>query len=144
MILKTNIAGSIVTLVTVIMLVTVIIPHHHHADDVCFAESHCKDEVNHSIPVECSSSGEHQHDGEDNHDNCTVQHVFLLPDLKSSPGNEDLAKMLRNQIASIPVVLNETCTLAGIAGSTGSPPLLQACPGHARNPVSPRAPPVII
>ncbi len=143
MILKTNIAGSLVTFVTLLMLVTAILPHHHHRDDVCFTESHCKDEISHPVPVECSSSAEHQHHSEGNHDNCKVQHVFLLPDLKSSPCNEDLAKMLRNVIASIPVVLNETSILDRIPGSTKSPPPQRVCSGHAGNPVSLRAPPVM-
>mgnify|MGYP001813425623 CR=1 FL=1 len=144
MTLKTHIAGSLVTMVTLLMLVTVIMPHHHHEEEVCFAETHCKDEVSHPIPVECNSSGEHQHDREGDQDNCRIQHVFLLPHLKSGHGDEDLVKMLRNVIASIPVVLNETCVLEGIPGLITSPPPLRACSGHAGNPVSPRAPPVSV
>lgn len=81
--------------VSLVMFIQAILPHHHHEEEVCFADSQCTESCMVSEP---EGDRDHCHDQDDpgREESCTLNSMYLLPDVKGAGGKADADGMIRN------------------------------------------------
>ena len=66
-----------ILLANIILMAPIVVPHHHHEEKVCIENTHCpteKDAHQQNFPEH-----EHEHDGENSSEFCSLKQVVLLP-----------------------------------------------------------------
>lgn len=66
-----------IILANVVLLAHAVIPHHHHEEEVCIVASHCESDS--QAHDHDDAKHNHEHDGEDNVDDCVLQQILISP-----------------------------------------------------------------
>jgi len=66
-----------ILLANIILLVHAVIPHHHHQEQVCIESTHCEDDG--SEHHHKNTDPDHEHDGENNADDCILKQIVVFP-----------------------------------------------------------------
>jgi len=64
-------------LANIVLLVHAVAPHHHHHNQVCIDNVHCQDDW--ATPRHSTSEHNHQPDGSEETDNCTLKQAVVIP-----------------------------------------------------------------